>query len=84
MMLKEQIEGILHDNSILKRAVAIQNECQKEFDERNQELQHLKQLAAQYQEQRRTLEINNFALSMHLETSPAKQLIPGRFHSDVF
>lgn len=56
-MLKEQIEGLLHDNAILKRAVAIQHERQKEYDDRNQEVVQLKQLLVQYQEQLRTLEV---------------------------
>lgn len=56
-MLKEQVELVLRENSVLKRAVSIQHERQKEFEERSQELQHLKQLVAQYQEQVRTLEV---------------------------
>lgn len=56
-MLKEQSEVILRENTILKRAVAIQHERQKEYDERNQEVQHMKQLVAQYQEQLRNLEV---------------------------
>ena len=57
MQLKEQIEVLLRENKILKRAVAIQHERQKEFEHKNLELQHLKQLVAQYQEQLRTLEV---------------------------
>lgn len=57
MVLKEQIEILLRDNAILKRAVAIQHERQKEYDERNQEVQQLKHLVSQYQEQLRTLEV---------------------------
>lgn len=57
MQLKEQIEVLLRENTILKRAVAIQHERQKEFEDKNLELQHLKQLLAQYQEQLRTLEV---------------------------
>lgn len=56
MMLKEQMEVLLRENVILKRAVAIQHERQKENDERNQEVQQLKQLLTQYQEKLRTLE----------------------------
>lgn len=56
MMLKEQMEVLLRENVILKRAVAIQHERQKENDERNQEVQQLKQLLMQYQEKLRTLE----------------------------
>lgn len=55
--MKEQIEVLLRENTILKQAVAIQHERQKEYDERNQEVQQLKQLIAQYQEQMRTLEV---------------------------
>lgn len=57
MILKEQIEMILRDNAILKRAVAIQHERQKEYDVRNEEAQHLKRLIVQYQEELRTLEV---------------------------
>lgn len=58
MMLKEQMELLLRENVILKRAVAIQHERQKENDERNQEVQQLKQLLMQYQEKLRTLEVS--------------------------
>lgn len=56
-MLKEQVELLIRENNILKRAVTIQHERQKEYDERSQELQQLKQLVSQYQEQLRTLEV---------------------------
>ncbi|CAK9324541.1 unnamed protein product [Citrullus colocynthis] len=84
MQLKEQIEVLLRENTILKRAVAIQHERQKEFEDKNLELQHLKQLVAQYQEQLRTLEINNYALTMHLKQAQQSSSMPGRFHPDVF
>ncbi|KAI3455301.1 hypothetical protein Pfo_011964 [Paulownia fortunei] len=84
VMLKEQIDVLLRDNVVLKRAVAIQYERQKENDERNQEVQQLKQLVAQYQEQLRTLEVNNYALTLHLHQAQQSNSIPGRFHPDVF
>ncbi|WMV35151.1 hypothetical protein MTR67_028536 [Solanum verrucosum] len=85
MMLKEQIELILRDNIILKRLVAIQHERQKEHnDDRIQEVQQLKQLIAQYQEQLRTLEVNNYSLKMHLQQTQQCNSIPGHFHPDVF
>ncbi|KAF5466773.1 hypothetical protein F2P56_016673 [Juglans regia] len=84
VMLKEQIEGLMRENTILKRAVAIQHERQKEYDDKDQELRHLKQLVSQYQEQLRTLEMNNYALSMHLKHANQSSSIPGRFHPDVF
>ncbi|XP_016488902.1 uncharacterized protein LOC107808852 isoform X2 [Nicotiana tabacum] len=84
MILKEQIEMILRDNAILKRAVAIQHERQKEYDVRNEEAQHLKRLIVQYQEELRTLEVNNYAMKMHLQQAQQRNSIPGRFHPDVF
>ena len=57
VMLREQFEVALRENTILKRAVAIQHERQKEYDDRNQEVQHLKQMLSQYQEQLRILEV---------------------------
>ncbi|KAK6126897.1 hypothetical protein DH2020_039359 [Rehmannia glutinosa] len=56
IMLKQQLEALLQENAILKRAVSIQHERQKEFEEMGQELHQLKQLVSQYQEQLRTLE----------------------------
>ena len=56
-MLKEQMQALIQENSILKRAVSIQHERQKEFEESSQELQQLKQLVSQYQDQLRTLEV---------------------------
>lgn len=61
MVLKEQAEELLRQNAVLRRAVAIQHERHKDYDERNQELQQLKQLVSQYQEQIKTLEVNPFS-----------------------
>ncbi|KAL5547783.1 hypothetical protein UlMin_003014 [Ulmus minor] len=84
IMLKEQVETLIQENTVLKRAVAIQHERQKELDDRNQELQQLKQVVSQYQEQLRTLEVNNYALTLHLKQAQQSNSIPGRFHPDVF
>ncbi|KAJ6992573.1 hypothetical protein NC653_015844 [Populus alba x Populus x berolinensis] len=84
MMLKEQMQALIQENSILKRAVSIQHERQKEFEESSQELQQLKQLVSQYQDQLRTLEVNNYALTLHLKQAQQSSSIPGRFHPDVF
>ncbi|XP_039005043.1 uncharacterized protein LOC120132330 isoform X2 [Hibiscus syriacus] len=83
-MLKEQVEALVQENTILKRAVAVQHERQKEYESQSQELQHLKQVASQYQEQLRTLEVNNYALTMHLKQAQQSSSIPGRFNPDVF
>lgn len=66
-MLKEQIEGVMRENVILKRAVAIQHERQKEYEDRSREMQHLKQLVSQYQEQLRTLEVRIRTLFVSIE-----------------
>ena len=50
------VEASFHENNVLKRAVSIQHERQKEFEDRTWELHHLKLLAPQCQEQLRTLE----------------------------
>ncbi|TKW32149.1 hypothetical protein SEVIR_2G151000v4 [Setaria viridis] len=81
---KEQFEAVIRENAILKKAVAIQHERQKEQDERSQELQQLKQLVVQYQEQVRSLEVNNYALSMHLRQAQQGSSIPGHFQRDIF
>ncbi|KAI3786005.1 hypothetical protein L1987_45132 [Smallanthus sonchifolius] len=83
-VLKEQIEVLLRENTILKRAVAIQHDRQKDFDESTQEVQHLKQLVVVHQEQLRTLQVNNYALTMHLKQAQESNSIPGRFYPDVF
>ncbi|WMV25437.1 hypothetical protein MTR67_018822 [Solanum verrucosum] len=85
LMLKQQFEALIQENAFLKQAVAIQHECQKEFEDRGNELNQLKQSVAQYQVQLRTLEVNNYALSMHLkQAQQSKNSIPGRFNPDVF
>ncbi|KAL8243987.1 hypothetical protein R6Q59_010245 [Mikania micrantha] len=84
MIMKEQLQALIQENSLLKRAVAIQHERQKEFEDRGQELHNLKQMVSQYQEQLRTLEVNNYSLTMHLKQAQQGSSMPGRFHPDVF
>ncbi|XP_065003830.1 uncharacterized protein LOC135636158 [Musa acuminata AAA Group] len=82
--MKEKTRVLLGENNLLKRAVAMQHDRQKNYDEICQESQHLNQLVSQYQEQLRTLEVNNFALKMHLKEAQHSRSIPGRFHPDIF
>jgi len=56
-MLKEQIEVLIKEKNSFKNAFRIQHDRLADYDNKNQELQHLKQLASQYQEQIRTLEV---------------------------
>ncbi|CAA0816464.1 Ubiquitin system component Cue protein [Striga hermonthica] len=82
--LKEQNEVLVRENVVLKRAVGIQFERQKENDVQIQELHQLKQLVARYQEQLQSLEMNNYALKLHLNRAQNNNPMPGRLHPDVF
>lgn len=82
--LKEQLQCLLRDNQILKRAVTIQHERNLEFEEKVKEVQQLKNIISQYQEQVRTLELNNYSLKIHLQRAQEANSIPGRFHPDIF
>ena len=75
--LKQRAE----ENAILKRAVVVQFRRQKELEE---ELRRVKQAASQYQEQLRALELNNYALAVHLkQANQSNGSISGRFPPDV-
>ncbi|XP_010253231.1 PREDICTED: uncharacterized protein LOC104594581 isoform X2 [Nelumbo nucifera] len=82
--LRENLQSLLKDNQILKRAVAIQHERNLEQEEKVREVQQLKNLISQYQEQVRTLELNNYTLKLHLQRAQESSSIPGHFHPDVF
>lgn len=55
--LKEHLQTLLRDNQILKRAVAIQHERNSEQEVKTREVQQLKHVICQYQEQVRSLEV---------------------------
>ncbi|KAK1285469.1 hypothetical protein QJS10_CPB20g00964 [Acorus calamus] len=82
--LKEQLQSLLKDNHILKKAVAIQHERSMEQEEKRKEVEQLKHIISQYQEQVRTLEVNNYTLRLHLQRAQEPSSIPGHFHPDVF
>ncbi|GJP55373.1 hypothetical protein CLOM_g14338 [Closterium sp. NIES-68] len=81
---QHQMAALVKENAILKRAVAIQHERQREHQAREEELVQLKQALAHYQEQLRKLEVSNYALSLHLQKAQGTGTIPNRFHPDVF
>lgn len=58
--VQQQLEALTKDNTVLKRAVAIQHERQKALEDANQQLELLKHLIPQYQEKLRTLEVSLF------------------------
>ncbi|KAH7553668.1 hypothetical protein ACOSQ2_029825 [Xanthoceras sorbifolium] len=82
--LKEHLQSLLNDNQILKRAVAIQHERHLEQEEKSREVQHLKLVLSQYQEQIRNLEMSNYALKLHLQRAGESSSIPGQYHPDIF
>ncbi|XP_044473700.1 uncharacterized protein LOC123202041 isoform X2 [Mangifera indica] len=82
--LKEHLQSLLNDNQILKRAVAIQHERHLEQEEKDKEVQHLKLVIGQYQQEVRKLEMNNYALKVHLQRAQESSSIPGRFHPDIY
>ncbi|VVA95949.1 unnamed protein product [Arabis nemorensis] len=82
--VQQQLEALIKDNTVLKRAVAIQHERQKPFEDANQQLELLKHLIPQYQEKLRTLEVNNYALRMQLQQVEHGNPMPMRFNPDVF
>ncbi|KAF8397517.1 hypothetical protein HHK36_016434 [Tetracentron sinense] len=82
--LKEHLHSLLRDNQILKRAVSIQHERNLEQEEKASEVQQLKHAISQYQEQVRTLELNNYTLKLHLQREQEGSSIPGHFHPDIF
>ncbi|KAK8928767.1 hypothetical protein KSP39_PZI017805 [Platanthera zijinensis] len=82
--LKEQLQCLLRDNQILKRAVTIQHERNLEFEEKAKEVEQLKNIINQYQQQVRTLELNNYSLKIHLQRAQETSSIPGHFHPDIF
>ncbi|KAF6140778.1 hypothetical protein GIB67_020514, partial [Kingdonia uniflora] len=55
--LREHLQSLVRDNQILKRAVAIQHERNLEQEEKAKEVEQLKHVIIQYQEQVRTLEV---------------------------
>ncbi|OIW15821.1 hypothetical protein TanjilG_04356 [Lupinus angustifolius] len=84
LMLKEQIEVLTKEKNCFKSAFRIQLERLSDYESKNQELQLLKQSVSQYQEQIRTLEVNNYALQMHLNQAQQYNPFPGRFPPDAF
>ncbi|KAL2500359.1 Ubiquitin system component Cue protein [Forsythia ovata] len=75
----EAAQSFHKENVMLKnksRHLSRTHERQKEYDERSQEVQQLKQLVAQYQDQLRTLEVNNYALTFNLRQAQQSNSIP--------
>ncbi len=72
------------ENGILKRAVQLQHTKLQERAGLEHEVQQLRHLLAQYQEQLRTAEVNNYALTLHLQKATNGSMVPGQRNPDVF
>lgn len=55
--LKEHLQSLFNDNQILKKAVSIQHERHLEQEQKEKEVQLLKLVISQYQDQARNLEV---------------------------
>ena len=55
--MKEHLQVLVKDSHILKRAVAIQHERQVEHEARKAEVEEMKGVVGQYEEQLRSLQV---------------------------
>lgn len=58
--LNENLQSLINDNQILKRVIANQHQRSSENEAKAKEVQHLKGVVGQYQEQVHKLEVTNF------------------------
>ncbi|ONK70341.1 uncharacterized protein A4U43_C05F32730 [Asparagus officinalis] len=84
VMLKEQVEKLLQENDIWKRGFKTLHGQKEEFERCSQELQQLKQMISQRDEQLTKLQIENYELRLRLMREQQSSPIPGRFHPDIF
>lgn len=82
--LQHKLFEVQKENAILKRAVQIQNQRIQERAQQEQEIQQLKHMLAQYQEQVRTLELSNYSLTLHLQKATHTSQVSGQRPPDVF
>jgi len=69
-MLKYQIEVLTKERNCFKSAFRIQLERLSDYEDKDRELQQLKQLVSQYQEQIRTLEVRDQLYPSSVYTVP--------------
>ena len=83
---RTQLAELQHNNGILKRAVAIQNNRIQDLLAKESDSQQLKQALAQLQEKCHGLEMNNYSLAMHLKqaTDSSSHSQQGQRHPDVY
>lgn len=74
---------LLKENTILKKAVQIQNARIQAKQGAEAELQQLRHMVTQYQEQMRKLEVHNYSLALHLQQATSTSNMLPR-NPDVF
>lgn len=74
----------MRENTILKRAVAIQNSKLNDKAGQEAELQQLRQAVSQYQERTQALEMSNYALTLHLQKATSGSALPHQRNPDIF
>jgi hypothetical protein len=73
------------ENTLLKKAVQIQHRQLQERAQQAEELTQMRGMLTQYQEQVRTLEINNYSLALHLQKATCSGAYPHQSHNpDIF
>lgn len=84
--MQEQVLALSKENYILKRAVAIQHERQKEHQVQSEEISRLRNALAEKQEHVQKLEVTNYALNLHLQQANAARSFGfgGRINPDIF
>lgn len=80
-----KLQELQKENHILKRAVQIQNSKLQEKQQHDQEVEQLRMMLGQYQEQVRTLQMNNYSLALHLQQATnGAAVASGNRPPDVF
>ncbi|CAH8337058.1 unnamed protein product [Eruca vesicaria subsp. sativa] len=79
--VQQQVESLIKDNALLKRAVAIQHERHNALEDAKQQLELLKQLIPQYQEKLRNLKVNKLRLKFAYSTSGTRKFYAGKIQS---
>ena len=67
MLDEVSMEHMMKENTLLKRAVAIQHARMTAATEKDQQISQLQSMLGQYQERVRALELSNYSLSLHLK-----------------
>lgn len=82
--LQAKLNEVLRENDILKRAVRVQNAKLHEKSSVEAEVGQLRSLLGQYQEQIRTLEVNNYSLALHLQQATGGNALSSSRPPDVY